>query len=519
MEVSVTVNGSAATHDVEPRLLLVHYLRDDPGPHRHQRRLRHLVVRGLHRARRRRVGEVVHDARGPGRRPRDHHHRGPGRRRRELHPMQQAFHEHHGLQCGFCTPGMVMAAVSLLEEQPGPDRGRRCGRASRATSAAAPATTTSCKAVLAAAGAGGGPGMTAVVGTRAAAQGGPRLLTGEARFVDDLAIPAPCWLGIVRSPFAHARIGSIDASRGAGHARRRRRATPAPTCVDAWAAPMPCAWPVTEDMKNPEHLPVAVDKACYVGDIVAVVVADSRYAAARRRRRGRSSTTTRSPAVVDLEDAATDRVVIHDDLGTNTSLHLGADPGPGRRRRGLRRAPPTSSRERYVQQRLIPVGHGAPGRGRGAPALRRRHHRLLRHPDPPHPQDHDRRHHRHPRAQGPGHRPVGGRRLRLASSTSTPRSSSPSPWPRQLRRARPLDRGAQRERASPPSRAAARSRTSSWPPTPTARSPPSGSTCWPTWAPTCSSSRPASRCSAPSCTTASTTSPPTRSRAPACSPT
>ena len=38
----------------------------------------------------------------------------------ELHPMQQAFREHHGLQCGFCTPGMVMAAVSLLEENPKP---------------------------------------------------------------------------------------------------------------------------------------------------------------------------------------------------------------------------------------------------------------------------------------------------------------------------------------------------------------------------------------------------------------
>jgi carbon-monoxide dehydrogenase small subunit len=37
-----------------------------------------------------------------------------------LHPMQQAFWEHHGLQCGFCTPGMVMAAVSLLEEHPNP---------------------------------------------------------------------------------------------------------------------------------------------------------------------------------------------------------------------------------------------------------------------------------------------------------------------------------------------------------------------------------------------------------------
>ena len=38
----------------------------------------------------------------------------------ELHPVQRAFHEQHALQCGFCTPGMVMATVSLLEENPSP---------------------------------------------------------------------------------------------------------------------------------------------------------------------------------------------------------------------------------------------------------------------------------------------------------------------------------------------------------------------------------------------------------------
>src|SRR6266545_2855439 len=38
----------------------------------------------------------------------------------ELHPMQQAFHEHHALQCGYCTPGMVLAAVSILRENPSP---------------------------------------------------------------------------------------------------------------------------------------------------------------------------------------------------------------------------------------------------------------------------------------------------------------------------------------------------------------------------------------------------------------
>ncbi len=39
----------------------------------------------------------------------------------ELHPMQAAFKEHHGLQCGFCTPGMVMSAVDLLKREPDPD--------------------------------------------------------------------------------------------------------------------------------------------------------------------------------------------------------------------------------------------------------------------------------------------------------------------------------------------------------------------------------------------------------------
>jgi aerobic carbon-monoxide dehydrogenase small subunit len=38
----------------------------------------------------------------------------------KLHPVQQAFHEQHGLQCGYCTPGFVMAAVSLLQDNPNP---------------------------------------------------------------------------------------------------------------------------------------------------------------------------------------------------------------------------------------------------------------------------------------------------------------------------------------------------------------------------------------------------------------
>ena len=48
------------------------------------------------------------------------YHRRPGQADGTLHPMQEAFREHHGLQCGFCTPGMVMSAVDLVKNHPNP---------------------------------------------------------------------------------------------------------------------------------------------------------------------------------------------------------------------------------------------------------------------------------------------------------------------------------------------------------------------------------------------------------------
>src|SRR3979490_2556340 len=119
MKVAMTVNGRAEEHDVEPRTLLVHLLRDQVG------------LTGTN------VGcdtsscgacTVLLDGesvksctvlavQADGRRVTTLEGGGTADR---MHPVQAAFQEQHGLQCGFCTPGMVMAALSLLEEHPKP---------------------------------------------------------------------------------------------------------------------------------------------------------------------------------------------------------------------------------------------------------------------------------------------------------------------------------------------------------------------------------------------------------------
>ena len=195
-------------------------------------------------------------------------------------------------------------------------------------------------------------GPAGVVGTRLLRKEDPRLLTGEARFVDDLVLPGAVWLAMVRSPHAHARIGSVDSSAAAGMPGVRQVLTGA-DLRDEWAAPMPCAWPVTADMKNPAHFPVAVDKANFAGDIVAVVVADSRTAAADAAEAVVVDYDP-LPAVVDLAEAQSDRVVIHEDLGTNTSYVWALCPDADAVEAAFANAVHTV-RERYIQQRLIPM--------------------------------------------------------------------------------------------------------------------------------------------------------------------
>ena len=119
MRVSVTVNGTAQEQEVEPRLLLVHYLREVVGltgtnigcdtsscgactvlvGGESVKSCTMLAVQA--------DGMEIMTIEGLA----------DGDR---MHPMQEAFREKHALQCGYCTPGMVMAAVSFLDEHPNP---------------------------------------------------------------------------------------------------------------------------------------------------------------------------------------------------------------------------------------------------------------------------------------------------------------------------------------------------------------------------------------------------------------
>ncbi|MDP9074801.1 MAG: molybdopterin-dependent oxidoreductase [Actinomycetota bacterium] len=193
--------------------------------------------------------------------------------------------------------------------------------------------------------------MTAVVGTRLLRKEDPKLLTGESRFVHDLVVPGAVHVAIIRSPHAHARIRSVDLSAATGQPGVVAAFSGADLRAE-WAGPMPCAWPVTADMRNPEHLPVAVEVACYVGDAVAVVVAES-DTAAKDAAESVVVDYEPLPAVVDLEDALSDRVLVHEALGTNRSYTWDLMPDNEAVDQAFATAVHTVT-ERFVQQRLIP---------------------------------------------------------------------------------------------------------------------------------------------------------------------
>ncbi len=193
-----------------------------------------------------------------------------------------------------------------------------------------------------------------VVGTRKLRKEDPKLLTGEGKYVDDIHVPGELWMGMVRSTMAHARITGVDTSAAAAMDGVHAVYTGTELSeMGLWAAPLPCAWPVTEDMVNPPHYPAATDEAHHVGEIIAVVLADSRYGAADA---AEEVVVDYEPlkAVASVAQARDGADTAHSEHSTNKAYTWALIPDPEALDSAFANAVHTVEAD-FVQQRLIPT--------------------------------------------------------------------------------------------------------------------------------------------------------------------
>ncbi|CCH77969.1 Nicotine dehydrogenase chain C [Nostocoides japonicum T1-X7] len=199
---------------------------------------------------------------------------------------------------------------------------------------------------------------TKEVGSRRTRKEDQRLITGRTRWTDNIQLPGMLHLAMVRSPFAHAKVLSVDTAAAKGAPGVMGVFTGADLAETQGANIN--AWPITADQVTPTHLPVVVDHVACAGEIVAVVAARS-AAAARDAAELVDVDYEELPAVLDMKEALTDAVLAHPDLGTNKSAFWtldSAEAGTGAdvdeaiakaREDGI-----VIERE-YRQQRLIPA--------------------------------------------------------------------------------------------------------------------------------------------------------------------
>ncbi|MGH3319920.1 MAG: xanthine dehydrogenase family protein molybdopterin-binding subunit [Streptosporangiaceae bacterium] len=178
------------------------------------------------------------------------------------------------------------------------------------------------------------------------------LVTGRTNWTDNIQMPGLLYMTLLRSPMAHARISRVDVS----------PALEQPGVVAAFSGrdfaaeqgSLPCAWPVTPDMVQPDHPPVAVDEVRYVGEPVAVVVANDRYAAADALE---AIDVDFEPleAVTEMEQAlAEGSSLVHSDKGTNKCYEwpfAGGDYDTAKSRAQSEGG--VVVHRRYINQRLI----------------------------------------------------------------------------------------------------------------------------------------------------------------------
>ena len=250
----------------------------------------------------------------------------------ELDPIQKGFMECHGLQCGYCTPGMMMAGRALLDQQPAPHRGRdprrhlrqhlplhrlqehrRRDPVGRRQPRHRPTR---------------GDRMTAVEdAVPLSAAGNPigfgrmhrkedvRFLRGEGNYVDDVQLPGMLYGAILRSPYAHAQDPLASTPR-----RPRRCPASRPSSPARCSRPLGLAWMPT--LSYDTQAVLATDKVRFQGQEVAFVVAESRYIA-QDALELIDVDYEPLPAVADAKKALdADAPVIRDDKEGKTDNHI-----------------------------------------------------------------------------------------------------------------------------------------------------------------------------------------------------
>ncbi|MGZ0218129.1 MAG: xanthine dehydrogenase family protein molybdopterin-binding subunit, partial [Acidimicrobiales bacterium] len=175
----------------------------------------------------------------------------------------------------------------------------------------------------------------------------------EGKYVDDIQAVGQLWMGMVRSPYAHAKVLGIETADAAAAPGVHAVYTGADLeAMGLWIGPLPCAWPVTPDMVNPPHFPVATAEVNHVGDIVAVVLADDRYRAADAAELVVVDYDP-LPAVASIDAAVADEAMAHSDLGTNKAYHWPLIPDPDALEAAFANATHHVDAN-FVQQRMIP---------------------------------------------------------------------------------------------------------------------------------------------------------------------
>ncbi len=238
--------------------------------------------------------------------------------------LQRAFRAENALQCGFCTPGMLLTAQALLERNPEPDPvaireaigGNYCrctGYHAIVQAVSNAATGRQGRAATQAPSDKGGYVGRSVVRPQTA-----RLVAGRGTYTDDVAVPRLLHAAFVRSPHAHARIARIETAEAA--------ALPGVVAVvtgremAAHCEPWVGVLKNYVGMKSAPQYPLALDKAVWQGEPVVAVVAESRALAEDGCARVRV-TWEPLPPVVDAEAAlAPGATVIHPELGDNLML-------------------------------------------------------------------------------------------------------------------------------------------------------------------------------------------------------